>query len=467
MSSEYEESRNIYIRQSTYNGGTESQATSTDVASGNNNDTVADVSVSGVRGHKGLTVGLGAMFLIGEMAGAGVLNLPRAIANTWWVGVPLLVVLTVAVGYSGTRLALCWVLLEERWPEYNSPCRRPYPAIAFRALGKPGQIVTEVALGLTLFGAGTVYLLLASQLIRDLVGQLIPSITECAWSLIIGLSLIPISWLGTPKDFWPASVVAVSSTFLACLVVIGVVIARRDNYDPALYPAPTFNSFFLGFGSILFALGGASIFPTIQNDMRVRSEFPQCVIITFLVLLALYLPMVTVCYGVLGANGIHDNILLAVSGWAVTVTQAFLFCHFIFAFSIIVNPLNQTLEGLFNLPNRLGVRRCLLRTGVLLVVMLVSLAVPEFSKILDFVGGSTVALLSFVLPPLCYLRLCAVQGHDGLPLRELKRVEKVVLTVIVGVGVAGGVAATWSALREILSPGAFTTTCFSSATFLD
>lgn len=56
-----------------------------------------------------------------------------------WGGLPLMVVLALAVGFAGTRLGMCWVLLEDRWPQYRTPCRRPYPAIARRALGIPGQ----------------------------------------------------------------------------------------------------------------------------------------------------------------------------------------------------------------------------------------------------------------------------------------------------------------------------------------
>ncbi|KAG7175976.1 Amino acid transporter AVT1A-like [Homarus americanus] len=424
------------------------------------------VEVSGGRNHKGLTMGMGAMFLVGEMAGAGVLNLPSAILNTGWAGVPMMVVLCGAVGYTGTRLALCWVIVEERWEEYRAPCRRPYPVIARQALGRPGQIVTEVALFVTLFGAGTVYLLLVSQQTHDLLYQLVPSLSQCAWTLIIGLILTPFTWLGTPKEFWPASVLAVTSTFLACLVVLSEVIIEKDLHPFPEYPNPSFNSFFLGFGSILFSLGGACIFPTIQNDMKDRSQFPHSVVITFLVLLGLYLPVSIISYGILGSQGIKENIMQSVSGKAVIMAQVFLLCHFLFAFVIVVNPVYQTIEGILNLPNELGIRRCLLRTGLMMAIVVTGLAVPEFSKILDLMGGSTITLLSFILPALCYMRLCALPGPDGLPHRKLRRWEMVLLYAIVAVGLAGGVASTWSALVGILSPKSFSTTCFSSSAFL-
>lgn len=39
--------------------------------------------------------------------------------------------------------------------------------------------------------------------------------------------------------------------------------------------------FFLSFGIILFAYGGASTFPTIQNDMNEREKFSKSITIGF------------------------------------------------------------------------------------------------------------------------------------------------------------------------------------------
>lgn len=447
---------------STINGDVESPAASAESA---NEWTVSENGTEG-RAHKGLSMMMGAMFLVGEMAGAGVLNLPKAIANTGWTGVPMLGVLCAMVGYSGTRLAQCWVMLEERWPEYRVPCRRPYPAIAYRALGNFGQYVTEVALNITLFGAATVFLLVTTQMIHQLLLPFEMKITPCEWILIAGSLLIFPTWLGSPKDMWPVSILAVLCTFVACLVVMAEVILERETHPPPEYSGPSFSTFFLGFGSILFALGGASLFPTVQNDMKNRSEFGSSVIITFLVLLSLYWPMTVICYGTLG-DAVEDNILMSVNGVAVTITQALILGHFIFAAIIVINPVMQTIEGILYVPNRFSVGRCIIRSLVMCVVMLLAMAVPAFGKILDLIGGSSVTLLSFVMPPVCYFKLCTASNPtNGLPYRVLSQQERIILFSIASIGVVGGVASSYSALREILSPEAFGGTCFSKGTFL-
>ena len=71
------------------------------------------------------------------------------------------------------------------------------------------------------------------------------------------------------------------STVLACGTVIIQMIVDLENYEPANYPNPSLSTFSLGFGAILYAYSGASVFPTVQNDMEDRSQFWKSVVIGF------------------------------------------------------------------------------------------------------------------------------------------------------------------------------------------
>jgi len=53
----------------------------------------------------------------------------------------------------------------------------------------------------TLFGAGTVYLIMASELMTDLMKYLLP-FGPCSWVVILAVFLLPAMWLGSPMDFW-------------------------------------------------------------------------------------------------------------------------------------------------------------------------------------------------------------------------------------------------------------------------
>ena len=63
------------------------------------------------------------------------------------------------------------------------------------------SIMVSGCIQFTLFGAGTVYLLLSSQIIQELLEYIIPNVGFCIWFLIIAALLCPAMWLGTPKDF--------------------------------------------------------------------------------------------------------------------------------------------------------------------------------------------------------------------------------------------------------------------------
>ena len=71
-----------------------------------------------------------------------------------WGGIFLILLLGITVGFSGSRLGICWVLLEKKYPECRTACRTPYPTIGYHAMGRPGKLVfncSELRLGIKLF----------------------------------------------------------------------------------------------------------------------------------------------------------------------------------------------------------------------------------------------------------------------------------------------------------------------------
>ena len=59
----------------------------------------------------------------------------------------MIAMFTINAGFSGTRLGLCWVMLEERYTEFKGEVRDPYPAIAEKAIGRVSNYVDERILG--------------------------------------------------------------------------------------------------------------------------------------------------------------------------------------------------------------------------------------------------------------------------------------------------------------------------------
>lgn len=108
------------------------------------------------RGEKpalsGLTTFTASVFIIGEMAGSGVVALPSAMVNAGPMGFVLLALGCLASGYCGVVLARSWTIVRARHPEYQQHVREPYPAIARKAIGKWGAVAVNVAINITLLG---------------------------------------------------------------------------------------------------------------------------------------------------------------------------------------------------------------------------------------------------------------------------------------------------------------------------
>ncbi|CAB3361564.1 Hypothetical predicted protein [Cloeon dipterum] len=412
--------------------------------------------------HFGINTATAALFIAGEMAGSGVLALPRALVDSGWIGPVLLVLMSLVACYGGSRLGKCWTILEERYPEIypkHLQTRNPYACIAHRTLGDWGSRIVSACVQITLFGAGTVYLILAAELLDDLLKGLIP-IGPCTWVLILAAFLLPAMWLGSPKDFWGVAVGALLTTAFSCLFMFTQIMIDGMQFSIHRNTRQhTFANFFMAYGTIAFSFGGASTFPTIQNDMLDRSRFPFSVAVGFILIMVLYLPVAIGGMLVYGET-VSPNIALTLGdSWLVDAANLLMACHLILAFLIVTNPVSQELEHIMNVPHEFGRQRLWLRSSLILGMVLMAESIPQFGKILSLVGGSTITLLTFVLPPLCYMKLCDQIG-PWPPLRPIPIHERVFIYEMIGLGIFGGTVATYNSLVSIFSPNSFSRPCY-------
>merc|ERR1719244_2078507 len=99
---------------------------------------------TGIVKAQGLGLVIAAVFLAGEMAGGGVLALAKAMVNTGPAGLAFIVFFALNTAFVGTRLGLCWVILEERFPYLRVQVRDPYPTIAEKATGNIGRHLATI-----------------------------------------------------------------------------------------------------------------------------------------------------------------------------------------------------------------------------------------------------------------------------------------------------------------------------------
>jgi len=405
------------------------------------------------------------------MAGSGVLALPGAMVGTGWAGALLIFIFTANACFSGTRLGSCWTILEERYEEFQKEIRDPYPSIGEKAVGRWGRLVSIGCICFTLYGAGTVFIVLIAQLL----GSLLEDFTSeylglCQWMVIIAVFLIPLTWLGSPKDFWLIAVGALLSTVTACgLIMIQAMLdhstfenldysdshleRKQEKYSKILasesyqndisghynenstctlrkdwfhehnetidafmghlrpacgiaYPPATASGTFKAFASIMFAFAGASTFPTIQADMKEKKKFNMAAYIACIILGIIYVPMGVLGYYALGDQAEANVVLNLSPGPIRIVIEIMLLLHLISAFPILINPPCLYFEQLFKIPSEFNWKRCLFRSTIVLCLLFISESIPNFGSILDLVGSCSVTLLTFVFPPYFYMKLC-------------------------------------------------------------
>ncbi|XP_059059815.1 uncharacterized protein LOC131853040 [Achroia grisella] len=398
----------------------------------------------------GLSVKQTVFLIAGEMAGSGILALPRALVRTGWLGVPIIVVMCAAAAFSGKRLGDCWSILEERDPKLRTRKRNPYAIIAEKSLGTTWSVVVSMAMTTTLFGVAVVNLLLAAQIVEQVFLSLVPNVSYCAWYLIVAGAMTPLMLHGTPKDISYVGVIAFGATVVACILYF---IQMMNDIRPFVfrYGIHGFQDFFLAFGTIMFAFGGASTFPTIQNDMADKRKFNKSLNYSFLVILGIYLPIAIAGYAVYGESA-GSNISASLSTTPLTLVGNILMAlHLVTAFVIIINPVCQEMEQLYNIPRDSMGWRIVIRVSVMLAILFIGESVPRFYTILALVGGTTIVLLTFVLPSYCYLSLMEQPLEGGQTPVEMPGWMKMVCWELVTFGLVGGIAAAYSAISAIFS----------------
>ena len=74
--------------------------------------------------------------------------------------------------------------------------------IAEKAAGVGTRHLVSACISITLFGSGCVVIVLCGSFFQNIFQDFGLDLSSCAWMVIITAFLVPLSWLGTPKDFW-------------------------------------------------------------------------------------------------------------------------------------------------------------------------------------------------------------------------------------------------------------------------
>ncbi|KAK6013464.1 transmembrane amino acid transporter protein [Ostertagia ostertagi] len=320
-------------------------------------------------------------------------------------GITIIVLAAIFTGYTGVQLGDNWTLMQKRWPEYKSHCRRPYPEMAYRAMGTKAKRLVAFCLCLTQFGIATVLTLLAANNLSNLLAAVGFPINFCYVILLISAVLWPFVMLKSPMDFWQAAVgAAVSSTVAAMLIVAGAIHDAPVCRPAVSHPEFSFTNLFLAYGTIAFAYGGHGAFPTIQHDMTKPFRFNRAVWASYIFILIVYIIVSSTGYSVYGDSMRNTVIPSLQIGWLSQLVNVMITVHVLPTVVIVFSPLAQQVEEWTNVPQRhFSMRRFAIRSVMLFGIVFTAESIPHFGVLV----AQPSTLMTMLLPSVFYLFLFA------------------------------------------------------------
>ena len=326
-----------------------------------------DKTLETPQNERGLSVAAAVFFIVGDVVGAGIITLPYTMKLVGWLGVPLFFV-------SALLMCLCGILLSKGCllafssVHNREALRDPYPQLAEKSYGMLAKYCVAVILNLSLIFTCIVFLLL----LGEVFSKIAPIPTDIVnnrnqlrlWFVVCGIVLLPLTFLGTPKDFPMIGFLATACSFAAAvLIMLNIAMTSHTvGYTIPKKTTASLETILAVFGTIQFTFGGIAIFPTIQNDLKQPEKFPYAVVVGYTIVFFIYTSVSLSAFIILDEK-IQEDILTTFTEMPlftkcvyfrtyVTVAQILICGHVLCAFIMLVNPVNQQMEAVFNAPLR-------------------------------------------------------------------------------------------------------------------
>uniref|UniRef100_A0A0N4ZTG1 Aa_trans domain-containing protein n=1 Tax=Parastrongyloides trichosuri TaxID=131310 RepID=A0A0N4ZTG1_PARTI len=360
----------------------------------------------------GLNWFLATLFIVGTLAGGALVSLPSAMVMVGvFPGILLTLIFGILFCYATVCLGRSWCIIQSNYKEYETFCRSPYMEIAYRASGNWFRKITIAIFYINQFGTSIVFLLLASKNAWALLKVLyLTNISFCGIILIMGLLTFTMILFRSPVDFWGIALFAMLSTaFVSLFIIIGSEMDHSKCSVERSIPNLSYTNLFLSIGIISYAYGGGASLSNVQHDMKRPSEFTFSAIIGFVIIIIFYIPVEIVTYYTYG-DSLRYSVLDSIQ--TVPIQCMINLCigvHCLLVFVINLNPLLLHLELSLSIPNKLKIKRIILRFLIVSLIILIALTVPTFGPIMNLLGGSTMMLTSLIIPVFMYTCLKARQ----------------------------------------------------------
>lgn len=376
------------------------------------------------------------------IVGAGVLGLPYTFKRTGWVAGSIMLFSVAFLTY------YCMMLLVHTRRRLESNLKSvkitSFGDLGFAVCGSAGRWAVDAMIVLSQAGFCVSYLIFVANTLSYIINYsasnpnpkilgITPKVVYI-WGCFpfqLGLNSIPTLTHLAPLSIF-ADVVDIGA--MGVVMVEDVLTFIRNR--PVLEAFGGFNTLFYGLGVSVYAFEGIGMVLPIESEMKEKSKFGK--------VLGLSMAFISLMYGGFGVLGyfafgeetkdiVTNNLG---QGLLSTLVQLGLCINLFISLPLMMNPVYEVVE------RRLCDARYSLwvRWGMVLIVTLVALLVPNFADFLSLVGSSVCIILGFVLPALFHLMVYKdeLRWH-GLALDG----------IIIVFGVAFAASGTLSSLMEV------------------
>lgn len=359
---------------------------------------------------------------INTLVGVGLLSLPLAFLYAGWlVGGILLLCIALTTRYTAHILARC---LD------TNPSLVTFGDLAFAAYGQNARLVISALFSVELTAALVAFVVVFA----DSLNALFPTQSTLTFKLIAFFVL-------TPLSFAPLHYLSFTSILgiIATLTMIGIVFAdgfiKSSAPGSLRSPMPVFLapekwlSIPLSLGLLLAPFGGHAVFPNIYRDMRHPNKYGRGLIVVFTFSFLLFFSTGVVgvlMFGKITAKEITSNIVRLESAYPPALTYIMVLCLAIIAITkspLTSRPIISTVEVITGLDERFlpeaggehltglslatrGILRFGLRIVVNIVIVSLAIAIPDFDRIMGFLGSALGFNVCITLPIAFYVRIC-------------------------------------------------------------
>ncbi|CAI0448013.1 unnamed protein product [Linum tenue] len=346
---------------------------------------------------------------INSISGVGILSMPFALSQGGCLSLALLFLVAILSLYTG--------LLVQRCME-GDLLVKTYPDIGERAFGAKGRVTVSIYLYLTLYLLAVEFLILEGDNLNKLFRTSLGVLAYVSIGGVVASFALAgcVSWVGA---------------------VDGVGFGESAGRLLRLGTLPN------AVGLFTFGFSAHSVFPTLCNSMRDRTQFSKVLLIGFLVTSLTYGWTAVVGYLMYGDHTKSPITLnLPVGRISSKIAIYTTLVNPVTKYAIVITPIANAIEERYIFStNYSQLLSILMRTLILVSTVVVALTVPFFGYIMAFMGSTLSVMGTMLLPCLCYIRIKELGRRLGL--------EFIVIVGILIFGVVVGVVGTYTSVRQI------------------